>query len=72
MLDEANKPVPLPREKILYTSPARTTLEIKTSNTYPGKAPLALSSAAGIAYLTNQRVFPPQAGEERFIADELE
>ncbi|KAI9814609.1 MAG: hypothetical protein M1827_003165 [Pycnora praestabilis] len=48
--------VPLPSERILYTSPPRTTLTIQTPNTYPGKSPLAITSSAGCVYLTNQRI----------------
>lgn len=56
MLDDGNNFVPLPREKILFTSPPRTTLSLETPNSYPGKEPLAISCSSGTAYLTNQRV----------------
>ena len=56
MLDEHKRFVPLPGEQILFTSPPRTTLALQTSNTYPGKEPLAIHSAGGVAFLTNQRV----------------
>lgn len=58
MLDDGHNFVPLPREKILFTSPPRTTLSLETSNSYPGKEPLAISCSGGTAYLTNQRVSP--------------
>lgn len=56
MLDEAHRLVPLPREKVLFTSPPRTSLSLDTSNAYPGKEPLAISCSSGTAFLTNQRV----------------
>lgn len=56
MLDDGNNFVPLPREKILFTSPPRTTLSLETPNSYPGKEPLAISCSSGTAYLTNQRL----------------
>ena len=56
MLDEHTGFVPLPRERILFTSPPRTTLVLQTPNSYPGKEPLAIQSSAGTAFLTNQRV----------------
>ena len=58
MLDDSHNFVPLPREKILFTSPPRTTLSLETPNSYPGKEPLAISCSSGTAYLTNQRVSP--------------
>lgn len=58
MLDDGHNFVPLPREKVLFTSPPRTTLSLETSNSYPGKEPLAISCSGGTAYLTNQRVSP--------------
>lgn len=56
MLDETTGFVPLPKERILFTSPQRTTLAIQTPNSYPGKEPFAIHSSAGTAFLTNQRV----------------
>ena len=56
MLDEQTGFVPLPRERILFTSPPRTTLVLQSPNSYPGKEPLAIQSSAGTAFLTNQRV----------------
>lgn len=56
MLDEGHHFVPLPREKTLFTSPPRTALSLDAGNPYPGKEPLAINSASGTAYLTNQRV----------------
>lgn len=49
--------VPLPRERILYTSPSRTSFVLQTSNPYPGKEPFKVSSnGGGLAFVTNQRV----------------
>ncbi|MCJ1463196.1 hypothetical protein MMC07_001801 [Pseudocyphellaria aurata] len=56
MLDDGHNFVPLPREKVLFTSPPRTTLSLETPNSYPGKEPLAISCSNGTAYLTNQRL----------------
>lgn len=56
MLDDSKRFVPLPQEKILFTSPPRTTLALQTPNSYPGKEPLSLQSSGGTAFLTNQRL----------------
>ena len=56
MLDKDKTFVPLPKEKVLFTSPSRTTLTLQTPNLYPGKTPLHISSNGGVAFLTNQRV----------------
>ena len=56
MLDERKGFVPLPRERILFTSPPRTALALQTPNSYPGKTPISINSPGGVAYLTNQRV----------------
>ncbi|MCJ1472149.1 hypothetical protein MMC13_000796 [Lambiella insularis] len=62
MLDQQRGFVPLPRERVLFTSPPRTALALHTPNTYPGKAPLSIKSSGGVAYLTNQRlVYLPTA-----------
>ncbi|MCJ1230853.1 hypothetical protein MMC12_007527, partial [Toensbergia leucococca] len=56
MLDQSRNIIPLPREKVLFTSPPRTALALKTPNSFPGKEPLAIHSSAGTAVLTNQRL----------------
>ncbi|MCJ1416587.1 hypothetical protein MMC32_002925 [Xylographa parallela] len=62
MLDERKGFVPLPRERILFTSPPRTALALQTPNSYPGKTPVSINSSGGVAYLTNQRlVYLPAA-----------
>ncbi|KAL9601930.1 MAG: hypothetical protein Q9219_002154 [cf. Caloplaca sp. 3 TL-2023] len=48
--------VPLPRERIHFTSPPRTTFQLQTPNSYPGKEPLSISSGGGTAFVTNQRI----------------
>ncbi|KAE9370392.1 hypothetical protein N431DRAFT_33206 [Stipitochalara longipes BDJ] len=48
--------VKLPNERILYTSPPRTHLQISTPNTYPGAEPFSAKSEAGVVYITNQRI----------------
>ena len=49
--------VKLPNERILYTSPPRTSLQLSAPNTFPGAQPFSAKSDAGIVYLTNQRVW---------------
>ncbi|KAL8672875.1 MAG: hypothetical protein Q9168_002684 [Polycauliona sp. 1 TL-2023] len=56
MLNPQNKFIPLPGERILLTSPSRTTLSLQTPNSYPGKEPINISSSGGTAYITSQRV----------------
>ncbi|CAL3969176.1 hypothetical protein PZA11_006207 [Diplocarpon coronariae] len=48
--------VKLPNERILYTSPPRTSLQLSTPNNFPGAQPFSAKSDAGIVYLTNQRI----------------
>ncbi|KAH0537242.1 hypothetical protein FGG08_005944 [Glutinoglossum americanum] len=56
MLSDTEGFVRLPGERVLYTSPPRTTLSLQTPSTYPGVQPLSISSGAGSAHLTNQRI----------------
>lgn len=56
MLDPSLGFVRLPGEKPVFKSSPRTSLAITTPKNYPGNSPLNISSSAGIAYLTNQRV----------------
>ena len=62
--------VRLPREKLLFTSPPRTTLEItipNASSTNPGKEPISVHCASGVLYLTNQRIiYLPLSPTPRF------
>lgn len=48
--------VKLPNERVLYTSPPRTSLDISTPNKFPGTQPYSAKSESGVVYLTNQRV----------------
>jgi hypothetical protein len=48
--------IKLPNEQLLFTSPARTSLQLSTPNTYPGTQPYSAKSDGGVAYITNQRV----------------
>ena len=56
MLDGTQDFVRLPREKVLITSPSRTTLGLQTPNSYPGKEPLSIKCGDGKAIITSQRV----------------
>jgi hypothetical protein len=56
MLSETEGFVRLPGERIVYTSPPRTSLSLRTSNPYPGRQPFSASSSAGCVHLTNQRL----------------
>jgi len=48
--------VKLPNERIIYTSPPRTSLQISTPNPFPGSQPFTTKNDAGVVYITNQRV----------------
>ncbi len=48
--------VKLPNERILYTSPPRTSLSLSSMSTSPGIQPWSVKSDGGIVYITNQRV----------------
>ena len=56
MLHEQEGFVRLPNEKLIYTSPPRTSLSLQTPNPYPGNEPLSIQSSSGCVHLTNQRV----------------
>lgn len=58
MLDGPSSYIRLPREKTVFTSPARTSLALQTPNSYPGKEPLNIKCADGKAIITTQRVCP--------------
>ncbi|KAL2852385.1 hypothetical protein BJY01DRAFT_208219 [Aspergillus pseudoustus] len=72
MLDESKGFVYLPNERLLYTSPSRTSFALQPLPSYTGSEKLSLQSSAGKVYLTNQRVvyIPAQraAGLESFSA----
>lgn len=48
--------VKLPNERILYTSPPRTSLQISATTTSTGAEPYSAKSDAGVVYISNQRV----------------
>ncbi|PGH02047.1 hypothetical protein GX51_04859 [Blastomyces parvus] len=56
MLHETEVFVSLPNERIMYTSPPRTSLMLQSGNRRPGNKPLSIESSTGRVYLTNQRV----------------
>ncbi|KAI9682691.1 MAG: hypothetical protein M1829_006678 [Trizodia sp. TS-e1964] len=57
MLSETEGFIHLPGERIIYTSPPRTSLSLQTSpTTYPADQPIAISSNTGCVHLTNQRI----------------
>ncbi|KAL4908233.1 hypothetical protein BDW74DRAFT_98601 [Aspergillus multicolor] len=56
MLDERKGFVHLPNERLLYTSPPRTSFALQPPPSYTGRDTLSLQSSAGQVYLTNQRV----------------
>ncbi|KAG8530942.1 uncharacterized protein KY384_004299 [Bacidia gigantensis] len=68
MLDGASKEfVRLPRERVLITSPSRTSLALQTPNSYPGKEPLSIKCSDGRAFVTTQRlVYLPTSPTSQF------
>jgi len=48
--------IKLPNERILFTSPPRTSLQISTPNTFPAAQPFKINSDSGVVYITNQRI----------------
>ncbi|KAL2823924.1 hypothetical protein BDW59DRAFT_91112 [Aspergillus cavernicola] len=66
MLDERKGFVHLPNERLLYTSPPRTSLALQPPPSYTGAESLSLQSSTGRVYLTNQRVvyIPAQRSNE--------
>ncbi|KAL4923229.1 uncharacterized protein BDV17DRAFT_285592 [Aspergillus undulatus] len=66
MIDERKGFVHLPNERLLYTSPPRTSFALQQPPSYKGTDSLSLQSSAGRVYLTNQRVvyIPGQRSDE--------
>lgn len=58
MLHDTEGFVRLPNERILYTSPPRTSLSLQAVNTPPGTKKFSVNSSSGRVHLTNQRVCP--------------
>ncbi|EEH20945.2 hypothetical protein PABG_03176 [Paracoccidioides brasiliensis Pb03] len=56
MLHETERFILLPNERIMYTSPPRTSLLLQSSNPGSGNDQLSIQSHTGCVYLTNQRI----------------
>lgn len=63
MLHDQEGFVRLPNERLIYTSPPRTTLALTPPSGYKGPEALSFQSSAGCIHLTNQRIIylPSQA-----------
>ncbi|TVY23335.1 UPF0664 stress-induced protein [Lachnellula hyalina] len=48
--------IKLPNERVLFTSPPRTSLQLSTPNTYPAAQPYSAKSDGGVVCITNQRI----------------
>lgn len=59
MLHDREGFVRLPNERLIYSSPPRTSLALTPPPSYKGTESLSIQSSAGCIYLTNQRVSPP-------------
>jgi hypothetical protein len=57
MLNDQEGFVHLPNERLIYSSPPRTSLALTPPSGYKGKETLSVQSSAGCIHLTNQRVF---------------
>ncbi len=58
MLNQDGGIIPMPNERILYTSRPRIGLDISTPRQFRLTEPFAVKSDNGLAYITNQRVSP--------------
>ncbi|CAL5874711.1 uncharacterized protein PFLUO_LOCUS9012 [Penicillium psychrofluorescens] len=56
MLHDSEGFVRLPNERLVYSSPPRTSLALSPPSAYKGKETLSVQSSAGCIHLTNQRV----------------
>jgi WW domain-binding protein 2 len=56
MLTRDGKIVPIPGEKILYTSRTRVALEVTTPKELQVAEPFSIKNGDGVAYITNERV----------------
>lgn len=57
MLNDQDGFVRLPNERLIYTSPPRTSLALTPPSGYKGKETLSVQSSTGCIHLTNQRVY---------------
>lgn len=56
MLDDQDNFVRLPNERLIYSSPPRTSVSLTPPSGYKGAEKLSIQSSAGCIHLTNQRV----------------
>ncbi|KAJ5374962.1 WW-domain-binding protein [Penicillium concentricum] len=56
MLDDQDGFVRLPNERLIYSSPPRTSVSLTPPSGYKGTEKLSIQSSAGCIHLTNQRV----------------
>ncbi|KAJ6163126.1 hypothetical protein N7497_003105 [Penicillium chrysogenum] len=56
MLDDQDGFVRLPNERLIYSSPPRTSVSLTPPSGYKGPEKLSIQSSAGCIHLTNQRV----------------
>lgn len=56
MLQDSDGFVRLPNERLVYTSPPRTSLALTPPSSYKGIETLSIQSSAGCIHITNQRV----------------
>lgn len=59
MLQDREGFVRLPNERLVYSSPPRTSLSLTPPQGYKGGETLSIQSSAGCIHLTNQRVSTP-------------
>ena len=75
MLTRDGKIVPIPNEKILYTSRTRVSLELSTPKELRVDEPFGIKSSDGFVYITNERVSlsvpAPAAGRSSLGPDKL-
>ncbi|KAJ9200979.1 hypothetical protein DTO164E3_3728 [Paecilomyces variotii] len=66
MLHENEAFIRLPNERLIYTSPPRTSFSLQPPSGYSGRESLSLQSNSGLVYLTNQRIvyLPSQPSQE--------
>ncbi|EFR03806.1 hypothetical protein MGYG_06806 [Nannizzia gypsea CBS 118893] len=66
MVHETKGLVLLPNERIIYTSPARTSISLKSIHPGPDKQSFSRQSTAGHVHLTNQRIvyLPSQPAQD--------
>ncbi|KAK4453901.1 hypothetical protein QBC34DRAFT_393719 [Podospora aff. communis PSN243] len=67
MLTRDGKIVPIPGEKILYTSRTRVALEVTTPKELQVAEPFSIKNGDGVAYITNERViYLPATPSDQF------